>query len=150
MSIEPTAISTAKKLDSRNPHLQSICPMTQAMIKVSKAPRRNLLLHRVSLDEASAQRIHEHLTCMVNAENKIFGRYEPDPHKRLVLSHVPAFDTTHCEFGLQSSGLRKQMGIVLCKMWVVVGALECACYGKSARFGITVANKIAPGVSSIE
>ena len=29
-------------------------------------------------------------------------------------------------------------------------ALECACCGKRAGFGIMVANKIAPGVSSIE
>ena len=35
-------------------------------------------------------------------------------------------------------------------MGAVVGALECACDGKSAGFGITVAYKIAPGVSSIE
>ena len=84
--------------------------MTQATIKVCKAPRRNLLLRRVSLDEASAQRMHEHLACMVIADNEIFGRYEPGPHERLVLRRVPAFDATHCELGLQSSGFRKQMG----------------------------------------
>ena len=107
VSIESTAISTAQKTDSLNLHMQWTCPTTQATMTVSKAPRRNFLFRGASLGEASPQRIHEHLDSLVNVNNGIFGRYQPGPRERLVLSLVPDFDTTHCEPGFQSSDLGK-------------------------------------------
>ena len=106
VSIEPTAISTSQNIYSLKPHPQWTCPTTQATMSVSKAPLRNLLLRRASLDEASEKRIHEHLACLVNADNGIFGRYQAAPREPLVFSCVPAFDPT-LEPGLKSSDLRK-------------------------------------------